>query len=139
MPPKTCCRMRENESKNKASQLLLVYQLKRLVPGITIGCAAILLVIGFYLGAPLYAIYDEIGKTTQHQVSTVTNILSRPITRGNLDPAALVSIQVGNKVTVINSHYFLHNGEKLSVDYKIGRSGILYIDNFQPISAARPN
>ena len=124
---------------NKASKLLFVYQIKQFAPGMVVGCAAVLLVIGFYLGAPLYTIYDKLGKTTQHQVGTVTNILRRPITRGNVDPAALVSIQVGNKVTMINSHYSLHNGEKLSLDYKIGRSGTLYVDNFRPIGIARSN
>ncbi|MGI4789661.1 MAG: hypothetical protein ACRYFS_12510 [Janthinobacterium lividum] len=122
---------------NKASQILFIYQIKQFAPGIGIGGIAALFVLGFYLGAPLFTIYDELGQSAGHQVGTVTNIVSRPVSRGNVDPSALISIQVGNKAGMINSHSALYVGQKLSVDYRIGRSGTLYIDHFLPMIVAR--
>jgi hypothetical protein len=122
---------------NKASRMLWAYQLRQILPGIILAVIAILLVLWFYLGNALFTIYDEMGKPVQHQVGTVTNIISRPVTRGNLDPAALVSIQVGNKETLVNSHSSLYIGQKLSVDYKIGTSGNLYVDHFLPMVTAK--
>ena len=122
---------------NKASQMLLIYQAKQIAPGIVAGCFALALVFCFYLFAPLLAAFDEQGKPAQHGVGTVTSIISRSLTRGNTDPAALVGIEVGNRTTLINSHSSFFVGQKLSVDYKIGRGGTLYVDRFKPISDAK--
>jgi len=60
---------------NKASRMLFAYQLRQVLPGIIVAFIPVLVMLWFYLGDPLFTIYDETGKPVQHQTGTVTNVI----------------------------------------------------------------
>ena len=99
--------------------------------------ASLVLVVWLYLGNIVFKSYDELGKTPTQQIGTVTNVIVRSVSRGNPNPAALVTVRVGSRQGLVNTHLPLYVGEKLNVECRTGRSSALYIDYFAPLGVTR--
>ena len=107
--------------------------MRRALPGIFTAIASLVLVVWVYLGSTVFKIHDELGKTPTPQIGTVTNIVVRSESRGNPNPANLVTVRVGSRQGLVNTHLPIHVGEKLNVECRTGRSGAFYIDYFSPV------
>ena len=111
--------------------------MRRVLPGVLIAVASLVLVVWLYLGSTAFQMYDELGKTPTQQIGTVTNVTIRSVSRGNADPPAVVTIRVGSRQGLVNTHLPMYVGETLSVECRTGRSGAFYIDYFVPMGVIR--
>ena len=107
--------------------------MRRALPGVLTAIASLVLVVWLYLGNIVFKNYDELGKTPTQQIGTVTNIVVRSTSRGNPSPANLVTVRIGSRQGLVNTHLSIHVGEKLNVECRTGRSGAFYIDYFSPV------
>jgi len=116
-----------------ACRIFLTYQIRQVLPGIVSAILLISLMLGVYLGSPLFKVYDQMGQPTEHRLAIITDIIHRyPVTRVNPDPSDIVWVRVGKREAVVNTHSPLFVGQKFIVDCKVGRSGTLYINHLLP-------
>ena len=102
---------------NKAARLFFAYQVRQYLPGIIAAVIGGVAVLWFYLGSVVFMLYDERGASSHQQIGTVTSFIERSVTRGNPNPAALVSIRLGTRETSVNTHKVFGVGQKLQVEY----------------------
>ena len=107
--------------------------MRRALPGVLTAIFSLALVAWVYLGSTVFKSYDELGRTPTQQIGTVTNVIVRSVSRGNSNPANLVTVRVGSRQGLVNTHLSVHVGEKLNVECRTGRSGAFYIDYFSPV------
>ena len=85
---------------------------------------------------PIYSCcFMAITRRNQCKVKREAKVLIvvRSVSRGNPNPANLVTVRVGSRQGLVNTHLPIHVDEKLSVECRIGRSGTFYIDYFSPV------
>jgi len=110
------------------------------------GLLAVLVVVGLFAavigGGPFLQNVDMAGAPLQQGVAVVTNVALQNTPRTNPAPWAWVTLRVPELSTPVVIYYpdtTLHEGDHVSLAYQVGKSGRVYVERIERLTAADRN
>lgn len=80
---------------------------------------------------------DLRGASPRTGTATVTGITSRPVSRRHPDPEISIYLAIDSRPARVTARRTARIGECFQATYRIGRSGVVYVDKLEPLPANR--
>lgn len=122
------------ESK-KLERKLKLFKIRRLAPGILVIIVLAATVLWLTVGLQIYALYDIAGRAQQVHHGTVLETVIGTSKTGVIYWHIHVQLDK-QKVWITKGNPPLRSGQKVVVNYTVGRSGVYYFGNVTPETGA---
>lgn len=116
------------------------YNARTILPGLL----AALVVVGLFAavigGGPFFQNRDMAGTPLQRADAVVMNVALQATPRNNPRPRALVTLRVPGfsmPVAIYYADTTLHEGDRISLAYQVGKSGRVYVERIERLPAAK--
>lgn len=106
---------------------------------ICMGAIVTVLFVGRFVGMPMFRVMDEAGSPEQSGTAVVVDRLAAS---GKYTTRWYLSFRVGDRIARVDTMdpekwARTHEGDQVPVTYQIGRSGLLYVEDWQPVDHSR--
>lgn len=112
----------------------------------TIALPVLLVASGWVLFARFFMTRSGAARTLdlghaplRQSIARITNVALQPGNRENADPLSLMTLRLPGfsaPVTVFHADTTLHEGDRVSLAYRVGKSGRVYVEHMERLPAA---